>query len=85
MGHGGYPIPIYLECYAETPNDDENRLLKGPAGPYTNNTPQKCSEICFKMGYLFFGVSYGYLKNNYIFTIILSLINHKVIKSFIII
>ncbi|KAL4131837.1 hypothetical protein QTP88_009086 [Uroleucon formosanum] len=59
MGHGGYPIPIYLGCYAETPNDDENRLLKGPAGPYTYNTPQKCSEICFKMGYLFFGVTYG--------------------------
>lgn len=61
MGHGGYPIPIYLGCYAETPNDDENRLLKGSAGPYTYNTPQKCSEICFKMGYLFFGVTYGYL------------------------
>lgn len=59
MGHGGYPIPIYLGCYAETPNDDENRLLKGPAGPLNYNTPQKCSEKCFNMGFLFFGVTYG--------------------------
>lgn len=64
MGHGGYPIPIYLGCYAETPNDDENRLLKGPAGPLNYNTPQKCSEKCFNMGFLFFGVTYGYLQNN---------------------
>ncbi|XP_060850898.1 uncharacterized protein LOC132929522 [Rhopalosiphum padi] len=59
IAHGGYPIPIYLGCYAETPNDDENRLLKGPAGPITYNTPQKCSVKCFNMGFLFFGVTYG--------------------------
>ncbi|VVC39997.1 Hypothetical protein CINCED_3A002549 [Cinara cedri] len=59
IGHGGYPIPIYLGCYSETPGDDENRLLKGPAQPYNNNTPERCSEICFKMGYLYFGVTYG--------------------------
>ncbi|XP_026809559.1 uncharacterized protein LOC113551491 [Rhopalosiphum maidis] len=59
VGHGSFPIPIYLGCYAETPNDDENRILKGPAGPYNNNTPQKCLEICFMMGYLYFGNTYG--------------------------
>lgn len=63
MQHGGYPIPIYLGCYSETPNDDENRLLKGPARPYTDNTPMECSKICFKMGYLYFGVTYGYIVN----------------------
>eukprot|EP00102_Acyrthosiphon_pisum_P012999 XP_008182377.1 PREDICTED: uncharacterized protein LOC100165182 [Acyrthosiphon pisum] len=56
---GSFPIPIYLGCYSETPNDDENRLLKGPAGPYNNNTPQRCLEICFRMGYLYFGNTYG--------------------------
>lgn len=56
---GSFPIPIYLGCYSETPNDDENRLLKGPAGPYKNNTPQRCLEICFRMGYLYFGNTYG--------------------------
>ncbi|CAH1711664.1 unnamed protein product [Aphis gossypii] len=56
---GSFPIPIYLGCYSETPNDDENRILKGPAGPYNNNTPQRCSEICFRMGYLYFGNTYG--------------------------
>lgn len=60
MEHGSYPIAIYLGCYSETPNDDENRLLKGPAQPYPDNTPQRCSEICYKMGYLYFGVTYGY-------------------------
>lgn len=67
--HGGYPIPIYLGCYTETPNDDENRLLKGPAQPYSNNTPLACSEICFNKGYLYFGVTYGY----YIFHSILKM------------
>lgn len=60
LHHSGYPIPIYLGCYSERPNDEENRLLKGPAKPYTNNTPMECSKICFKMGYLYFGVTYGY-------------------------
>jgi len=59
VGHGSFPIPIYLGCYAESPNDDENRILKGQAGPYNNNTPQKCLEICFMMGYLYFGNTYG--------------------------
>lgn len=60
MEHGGYPIPIYLGCYAETPNDAKNRLLKGLSKAYENNTPQICSEICFNMGYLYFGVTKGY-------------------------
>lgn len=58
--HGSFPIPIYQGCYFEIPNDDGNRLLKGPAQSYNNNTPQRCSENCFKMGYLYFGVTYGY-------------------------
>ncbi|XP_025423118.1 uncharacterized protein LOC112692604 isoform X2 [Sipha flava] len=57
--YGSFPIPIYLGCYSEIPNDEGNRLLKGPAQPYSNNTPQRCSEICFKKGYLYFGVTYG--------------------------
>jgi len=59
--HGGYLIPIYLGCFAEMPNDDENRLLKGPIQSHNNITIQKCSEICFNMGYLYFGVTYGYI------------------------
>ncbi|XP_050420558.1 uncharacterized protein LOC126833331 [Adelges cooleyi] len=59
ISRGGYPTAIYLGCYAENANDPENRLLKGPAQPYNNNTPQKCSEICFKMGYVYAGVTYG--------------------------
>lgn len=51
LSHGGYPMPIYLGYYYETPNDDETRLLKGL--PYTNNSPQKCK------GYLYFGFTYA--------------------------
>lgn len=58
--HGGYPIPIYLGCYVETPNVNEIRLLKGTVESLENNTPQKCSETCFNMGYLYFGVTNGY-------------------------
>lgn len=61
LRHGGFPIPIYLGCYFETPNDYKNRILKGQNVHYVDNTPQKCSEFCFKMGYLYFGVTNGYI------------------------
>jgi len=57
--HGGYPIPIYLGCYFETSNVNEIRLLRGTSEILKNNTPQKCSEICFNMGYLYSGVTNG--------------------------
>lgn len=59
LKHGGYPIPIYLGCYSETPKDEDNRLLKGPSISQNNNTPKTCSETCFSMGYLYFGVTAG--------------------------
>ncbi|XP_050537386.1 uncharacterized protein LOC126903300 isoform X2 [Daktulosphaira vitifoliae] len=59
VSRGSYPIAMYLGCFAENANDEENRLLKNPIGPNNHNTPQKCSEICFKKGYVYAGVTYG--------------------------
>jgi len=57
LGNGGYPLSIYLGCYSEIANDPENRLLKGPVKSFDKNTPQKCLEMCFNLGYLYFGLT----------------------------
>ncbi|VVC27971.1 Hypothetical protein CINCED_3A001078 [Cinara cedri] len=54
-----YPQAIYLGCYKENKFDDRNRLLKVPYKGFPDNTPQKCSEECFKIGFLYSGTTYG--------------------------
>ncbi|XP_025406121.1 uncharacterized protein LOC112680294 isoform X2 [Sipha flava] len=54
-----YPQAIYLGCYGEKMGDEKNRLLKFPHERYEDNTPQKCSEECFKIGFLYSGTTNG--------------------------
>lgn len=58
-GEESYPQAIYLGCYGEKMGDDKNRLLKFPHERYEDNTPQKCSEECFKIGFLYSGTTNG--------------------------
>ncbi|XP_026823481.1 uncharacterized protein LOC113561334 isoform X2 [Rhopalosiphum maidis] len=59
IGEENYPQAIYLGCYEERKGDDNNRLLKFPHERYPDNTPQKCSEECFKIGFLYSGSTNG--------------------------
>jgi hypothetical protein len=59
LGEESYPQAIYLGCYGEKMGDDKNRLLKFPHERYEDNTPQKCSEECFKIGFLYSGTTNG--------------------------
>lgn len=59
LGEESYPQAIYLGCYWEKMGDDKNRLLKFFHEHYVDNTPQKCSEECFKIGFLYSGTTYG--------------------------
>lgn len=54
-----YPRAIYLGCYKENTYDEYNRLLKFPHEGYPDNVPQKCSEECFKIGFLYSGTTNG--------------------------
>lgn len=56
-GEENYPKAIYLGCYDESKKDDDHRLLKYPYKSFPDNTPQKCSEECFKLGYLYSGTT----------------------------
>uniref|UniRef100_A0A2H8TH86 non-specific serine/threonine protein kinase n=1 Tax=Melanaphis sacchari TaxID=742174 RepID=A0A2H8TH86_9HEMI len=57
IGEEKYPQAIYLGCYGEKMGDDKNRLLKFFHKKYWDNTPQKCSEECFKIGFLYSGTT----------------------------
>ncbi|XP_050059331.1 uncharacterized protein LOC114123800 isoform X3 [Aphis gossypii] len=59
IGEEKYPQAIYLGCFGERMGDDKNRLLKFPHERYRDNTPQKCSEECFKIGFLYSGLTNG--------------------------
>ncbi|XP_050533043.1 uncharacterized protein LOC126901001 isoform X2 [Daktulosphaira vitifoliae] len=56
-----FPREIYLGCLQERVSDDDNRLLKTFLNHYLDNSPQKCSEECFKNGYLYSGLTNGYI------------------------
>ncbi|XP_060876389.1 uncharacterized protein LOC132949489 isoform X2 [Metopolophium dirhodum] len=59
IGEEKYPQAIYLGCFGERMGDDKNRLLKFPHERYDDNSPQKCSEECFKIGFLYSGTTNG--------------------------
>jgi len=45
----------YLGCYEESQN---NRIFNGYSRSFTVNTPEFCSNLCYKFGYTYSGVTY---------------------------
>lgn len=45
----------YLGCFEE---NQLNRIFNGYSKSFTVNTPEFCSELCYKFGYYYSGVTY---------------------------
>lgn len=45
----------YLGCFEENEN---NRIYNSFSRSYSKNTPEFCSNLCYKMGYTYMGVTY---------------------------
>lgn len=52
------PTRVYIGCYRED-NNKVDRLLKGSWTQLrTENSPERCHQICLKTGFRYFGLTY---------------------------